>query len=82
MMAAILLHPTTSVMMFFAPVPIPGPVFMLGYAVISAFLIAQKRRDGISHEGHLGGAFLALAVTGLLAPRGFGPLLQWFAAWL
>ena len=81
MMAAIVLRPSTSIMMFFIPVPIPGPVFMLGYAVISIFLIAQKRRGGISHEGHLGGAVLALAVTVLLAPRGLDPLIAWFRQW-
>ena len=81
MMAAIVLRPSTSIMMFLLPIPIPGPVFMLGYAVISLVLIVLNRRGGISHEGHLGGAILALAVTGLLAPRGFDPLIGWFAHW-
>jgi membrane associated rhomboid family serine protease len=82
MMAAIVLDPTTAVVFFFAPVPIPGPVFMLGYAIISAFLIMQSRRGGISHEGHLGGAIVGLALTGVLAPRGLDPLLRWFGQWL
>jgi membrane associated rhomboid family serine protease len=81
MMAAIVLDPTTSVVFFFAPVPIPGPVFMLGYAIISVFLIMRPRRGGISHEGHLGGAIAGLALTGALAPRGLGPLLRWFGQW-
>jgi membrane associated rhomboid family serine protease len=82
MMAAILLDPTTSVVFFFVPVPIPGPVFMLAYAIVSVFLIMQARRGSISHEGHLGGAIVGLAVTGVLAPRGLDPLLRWFAQWL
>jgi hypothetical protein len=45
-------------------------------------LIARRRREGISHEGHLGGALLGLAVTTLLAPRGLQPLMQWVARWL
>jgi membrane associated rhomboid family serine protease len=77
MTAAVVLDPGTSVMLFFVPIPIPGPVFLLGYAVISVVLIAQKRRGGISHEGHLGGAIMGLAVTALLAPRGLDPLVQW-----
>ena len=81
-MAAVVLDPRTSVAFLFVPIPIPGPVFMIGYALVSIFLITRQRRGGISHEGHLGGAVLALAVTGLLAPRGLTPLLRWFAQWL
>lgn len=82
MMAAVVLDPTTSIVLFIAPVPIPGPLFMLGYAIISIVLIAQNRRGGISHEGHLGGAVVGLAVTALLAPRGLTPLVRWFAQWV
>jgi membrane associated rhomboid family serine protease len=81
MMAAIVLDPTTSIMAFFVPVPIPGPFFMLGYTVIALFLIAQRRRGGISHEGHLGGALVGLALTGVLAPHGLQPLIRWLAQW-
>jgi membrane associated rhomboid family serine protease len=81
MAAAVVLNPATSIVMFFLPIPIPGPVFLLGYAVISVVLISRNLRDGISHEGHLGGALLGLAVTTLLAPRGLQPLTQWFARW-
>ena len=80
--AAVVLNPATSVTMFVVPIPIPGPVFLLGYGVVSVVLIARNRRDGISHEGHLGGALLGLAVTVLLAPRGLQPLAHWFARWL
>jgi len=81
-MAAVVLDPTTSIVLFFVPVPIPGPAFMLGYAIISVFLIMRSRRGGISHEGHLGGAVVGLALTGVLAPRGLSPLLRWFTQWL
>jgi len=49
--------------------------------MISVFLITQKHRDGISHEGHLGGAIVGLALTAVLAPRGLDPLLGWFTRW-
>jgi membrane associated rhomboid family serine protease len=80
-MAAVVLDPSTSIAFLFVPIPIPGPVFMLAYGIISAFLIMQNRRDGISHEGHLGGAIIGLAVTALLAPLGLDPLIRWFARW-
>jgi membrane associated rhomboid family serine protease len=82
LMAAVVLDPSTSVMMFFVPIPIPGPVFMLGYVAIAIVLILQKHRGGVSHEGHLGGAIIGLAVTVLMAPRGLGPLVRWFSQWL
>jgi membrane associated rhomboid family serine protease len=77
--AAVVLDPGTSIVLLVVPVPIPGPLFLLGYGIVSVVLIARRRRDGISHEGHLGGALLGLAVTALLAPHGLQPLLQWFA---
>jgi membrane associated rhomboid family serine protease len=82
MMAAVVLDPTTSIQFMLVPAPIPGPVFMLGYAAISVVLIAQKRRGGISHEVHPCGAIFGLALTAVLAPRGLEPLLRWFAQWL
>lgn len=81
MMAAVVLDPTTSIAFVFAPIPIPGPLFMLGYVIVSVFLIMRQRRGGISHEGHLGGALMGLAVTVLAAPQGLAPLLRWFAQW-
>ena len=78
-MAAVVLDPSTSVVLMLVPIPIPGPVFMIGYALITAVLVAQNRRDGISHEGHLGGAIVGLGITVLLAPEGLRPLVHWFS---
>jgi membrane associated rhomboid family serine protease len=80
-MAAVILDPRTSVAFIFVPVPIPGPVFMLGYAIIAVFLIWRGSRDGISHEGHLGGALVGGAITVLLSPQGLAPLLRWLTQW-
>lgn len=77
-MAAIVLDPRTSVAFFPVPIPIPGPLFMLGYAILTAVLVAQGHRGGISHEAHLGGAIAGLAAAGVLAPHGLGPLARWF----
>ena len=82
LMAAVVLDPSTSVAIFFVPIPIPGPAFMLGYVLIAIVLIMQKHRGGVSHEGHLGGALIGLAVTGLLAPHGLAPLVRWLSQWL
>lgn len=82
MTASIVLDPGITIVMLFAPVPIPGPVFMLGYAVLSIVLIARSKQFGVCHEGHLGGAVAGLALTGLLAPRGLQPLLSWIGQWM
>lgn len=80
-MAAVILDPQTSIAFVFVPIPIPGPIFMLGYTIIAVFLIVRGSRGGISHEGHLGGAIVGAALTGLLAPHGLTPLLRWLALW-
>jgi membrane associated rhomboid family serine protease len=73
--AAIVLLPGMSVYFFFVPIPIPAPLFAVGYIVLSTYMM---RRGGghISHEAHLAGAISGLLLAGLLAPEGFGPLLR------
>jgi membrane associated rhomboid family serine protease len=80
--AAVVLDPSTSVVFVLVPVPIPGPVFLLAYVLVSVVLIARRQRGGVSHEGHLGGALLGFVVTATLAPGGLEPLARWFARWL
>ena len=79
--AAIVIDPGISVIMFFIPVPIPGPLFMVGYALVSMFLISRNRPYGVAHEAHLGGAVFGLALAALLSPRGLEPLRGWLAQW-
>lgn len=73
--AAIVLHPGLSVMLFVIPIPIPGPLFAIGYIVVSMYLM---RRGGghISHEAHVAGAITGLLLAGLLSQWGFDPLLR------
>jgi len=73
--AAIVLLPGMSVYFFFVPVPIPAPVFAVGYLVLSTYLM-QRGGGHISHEAHLAGAISGLLLAGLLAEEGFGPLLR------
>ena len=73
--AAMVLLPAMSGYFFFVPVPIPAPLFAIGYILLSTYLM---RRGGgqISHEAHVAGAISGLILAGLLAPEGFGPLLH------
>jgi len=73
--AAIVLLPGMSVYFLFVPVPIPAPLFAIGYIVLSTYLM---RRGGghISHEAHIAGAIAGLLLAGLLSSDGFRPLLD------
>ena len=73
--AAIVLLPGMSIYFFFVPVPIPAPLFAVGYIILSTYLM---RRGGghIGHEAHLAGAISGFLLAGLMAPAGFGPLLE------
>src|SRR5262245_46475102 len=73
--ASIVLLPGMSVYFFFVPVPIPAPLFAVGYILLSTYMM--RRGEGrISHEAHLAGAISGLLLAGLLSPEGYGPLLR------
>jgi membrane associated rhomboid family serine protease len=72
--AAIVLMPGMSIYFFIVPVPIPAPIFAVGYIVVSTYLM-RRGRGHVGHEAHIAGAFSGLLLAGLLAPEGFGPLL-------
>src|ERR1051326_3459400 len=73
--AAIVLLPGMSLYFFFVPVPIPAPLFAVGYIVLSTYFM-RRGHGHISHEAHVAGAISGLLLAGLLAPGGFGPLLH------
>src|SRR6516165_1550539 len=52
--AAIVLLPGMSIYFFFVPVPLPAPLFAIGYILISTYFM---RRGGghIGHEAHIAG---------------------------
>ena len=75
--AAIVLYPGMSLYLFFVPIPIPGPVFAVGYIAVS-IVMARRRVGNIGHEAHIGGALAGLLLAGFISPFGFGPLLESF----
>jgi membrane associated rhomboid family serine protease len=72
--AAIILAPESRLALILLPIPIPAPIFAIGYIVISTFFM-QRGKGSISHEAHLAGAFCGLILGGLLSRDGFRPLL-------
>jgi membrane associated rhomboid family serine protease len=73
--AAIVLLPGMSVYFFFVPVPIPAPLFGVGYIILSTYFMGRGGGH-ISHEAHVAGAISGFLLAGMLAPGGFGPLLH------
>lgn len=67
----ILFQPTTSIFLFFIPIPIPavvfGPLFLL-YCVWAA----KAARDSINHDAHFYGALVGITITIALYPQVIG----------
>ena len=73
--ASIVLYPGMSLFVFFIPIPIPGPVFAVGYIAYS-IVMARRQFGNIGHEAHIGGAVAGFLLAGVLSPYGFAPLLE------
>ena len=68
--AYIVYWPTHSLYMFFIPLPIPAPLFGVGYLVYSIWS-AKQNRGRINHDAHLGGALAGLAFVALFDPGAY-----------
>lgn len=79
--AAIVLLPGMRIYLLIVPVPIPAPLFAVGYIVVSTYLM-RRGKGHISHEAHLAGAFCGLILAGLLSREGFSPLLDQLRSFL
>ena len=74
--AAIVFRPEMNIFMFFIPIPIPAPIFAIGYILISLYMMRQEG-GGVSHEAHIGGAICGFLAGALLSDTGLDPLLRW-----
>ena len=70
--ASVIVAPTSSIYLLLIPVPIPAPIFAVGYLVVSMFMMG--RGDHVAHEAHIGGAIGGFALAGALYPPHFEPL--------
>jgi len=75
--ASIVLYPGMNLYLFFVPIPIPGPVFAVGYIAYSV-VMARRQFGNIGHEAHIGGAVAGFLLAGMLSESGFTPLLRSF----
>jgi membrane associated rhomboid family serine protease len=71
--ASIVYFPTQSIYIFFA-LPIPAPLFAVGYLAYS-FYQSRQNTGNVNHDAHFGGALTGLAFVALTEPRAFQRLL-------
>lgn len=75
--AYIVYFPTTTLLLFFLPVPIPAPLFAVLYLAYE-FWAGRQRGGRINHDAHVSGALLGIAFVALTDPQAFGNLRQLF----
>jgi membrane associated rhomboid family serine protease len=68
-------YPTTTLMLFFLPVPIPAPLFAVAY-VAYEYWAGRQRLGNINHEAHLSGALFGVAFVAVTDPGAIGRLLE------
>jgi membrane associated rhomboid family serine protease len=68
MFSAIALYPGLKLGLFGLPLPVPGPVYALGYLAYSAWS-GWRGRDGINHDAHFAGAMYGAIFTYAIAPE-------------
>jgi membrane associated rhomboid family serine protease len=66
--AAIALFPGIEIGFFFIPMPVPGWIFGIGYALYTIYGI-KSSMGNIGHEAHLGGAIIGLLTAVILKPE-------------
>lgn len=75
--AYIVYFPTTTLIIFPLPIPIPAALFAVGYVAYS-FWAAKQQRGRINHDAHLCGALSGLIFVFLVHPQAYAALLDKF----
>jgi membrane associated rhomboid family serine protease len=73
--ASIVINPDMNIFFILLPVPIPAPIFAIGYIALSTYLM-RKQVGNIGHEAHIGGALSGFLLGGLFSDEGYLPLLD------
>jgi membrane associated rhomboid family serine protease len=73
--AFIVYFPTTTLIIFPIPLPVPAVLFAVGYVAYSYWASTQQR-GRINHDAHLCGALSGLLFVGITDPRAFTALLE------
>ena len=66
--ASIVYFPHQSVSFIFLPIPIPGPLFAVGYLAYTWYA-SRQQRGRINHDAHFSGALAGMAFVALFDPK-------------
>ena len=62
LLAFAIFYPHARIAFIFVPIPLPAPVFVVGYMIIELFLGITGTQAGVAHFAHLGGALIGLVL--------------------
>src|SRR5512140_2822119 len=72
LLAFAIFYPQARIAFLFVPVPVPAPLFVIGYMILELVLGITGTQAGVAHFAHLGGAligFVLIKLWHLRAPR-------------
>jgi membrane associated rhomboid family serine protease len=62
LLAFAIFYPQARLAFIFVPIPIPAPIFVVGYMIIELFLGITGTQAGVAHFAHLGGAVVGFVL--------------------
>lgn len=62
LLAFAMFYPQARIALIFIPIPVPAPIFVIGYMIIELFLGITGTQAGVAHFAHLGGALVGFVM--------------------
>lgn len=77
LLASVLYFPQARLVVFPLPVPLPAPLFAVGYLAYESWA-ARRGTDRVNHDAHFGGAVAGVLYVAFTEPAALGRFLRWF----
>jgi len=69
LLAFAIFYPQAKIALIFVPIPVPAPIFVVGYMIVELFLGITGTQAGVAHFAHLGGALVGFALIQIWRAR-------------